>query len=430
MPDSRHRATLARPEPVDARARAPLKSVLSDGAFLRIWMAGGMVGTVRWLETLAVGVYTYQTTESPLIVAGMLFARMLPTMLLGAIVGAIAETAGRRRLLLAGLPFMCAVSAGLAVLVTTGRAELWHIAVGAVLSGMFTSGEFPVRRTMLGEIAGLHRIGAAMGLDSATNNATRMLGPLLGGVLLASLGLGGVYVISVVLYTIAFFCILTLTFSEKLTLDSGSAGLLHSLREGFAYIRTNRLIAGTLLVTIIVNLFGFAYISMVPVIGEHRLGLSAAAIGVLMSAEGLGALVGSLGVAVWARARHFTAIYLFGSIFFLSMILGFSLTSYFAVAFCVLFAAGLGIACFGAMQSTIVFSATEPRMRTRVMGLLVVCIGAGPIGVLHLGLMAEWLGAQQALTVMAVEGLVAITVAAMLWPELRKAPALSNEMRI
>ena len=220
MPDPRQRSSTQSPVADDARLGSPARSVLGDGAFLRVWLAGGMVGTVRWLETLAVGVYTYQTSGSPLMVAGMLFGRMLPTMLLGAIVGAIAEKAGRRRLLLAGMSFMCAVSAGLAALVITGRAELWHIAVRAILSGIFTSGEFPVRRTMLGEIAGLGRIGAAMGLDSATNNATRMLGPLLGGVLLASLGLGGVYVLSVLLYAAAFVCIVTLHFPEKLALDA------------------------------------------------------------------------------------------------------------------------------------------------------------------------------------------------------------------
>lgn len=324
---------------------------------------------------------------------------------------------------------MCSVSAALAALVIGGRAELWHIAVGAVLSGIFTSGEFPVRRTMLGEVADLSRIGAAMGLDSATNNATRMLGPLLGGVLLGLLGLGGVYVLSVVLYALAFACIVTLVFSENLALEAGSPGLLRSLRDGIGYIRTNRLIAGTLVVTVFVNLFGFAYISMVPVFGEQRLGLSAAAIGVLMSAEGLGALVGSLAVAVWARARHFTAIYLLGSVFFLGMIFIFSLSADFAAAFCILLAAGLGIACFGAMQSTIVFSATAANMRTRVMGVLVVCIGAGPIGVLHLGMMAEWLGVERALGVMAVEGLVAIALAVTCWPELREAPKIVQDMR-
>ncbi len=399
---------------------APLSSLLGDGAFVRIWGAGGMVGTVRWQETLAIGVYTYQVTESPLIVSSMLFARMLPTMLLGALVGAVAETIGRRRLLLAGLGVMCTFSAVLGVLVVTKQAQLWHLALGAVLSGIFSSGEFPVRRTMLGEVAGLERISAAMGLDSATNNATRMLGPLLGGTLFASLGLAGTYLLSVALYAIAFACIATLTFTERTPVDGVSTDLLHSLREGLGYIRGNRLIMGTLAITVIVNLFGFAYISMVPVIGEHQMHLSAAATGVLMSAEGMGALLGSVFIALWARARHFTAIYVFGSIFFLSMILGFSLSAYFAVAFVILLAAGVGIACFGAMQSTIVFSATAPRMRTRVMGVLVVCIGAGPIGVLHLGLMAEWLGARPALTVMAIEGLIAIAISLALWPELRK----------
>ena len=111
------------------------------------------------------------------------------------------------------------------------------------------------------------------------------------------------------------------------------------------------------------------------------------------------------------------------------MVLGFSFSSHFAVAFCILLAAGLGIACFGAMQSTIVFSATTAHMRTRMMGVLVVCIGAGPIGVLHLGLMAEWLGAERALGVMAVEGLLAIALAVVRWPELRQAPRLPDEMR-
>ncbi|NIM28878.1 MAG: hypothetical protein GTO67_10235 [Gammaproteobacteria bacterium] len=111
------------------------------------------------------------------------------------------------------------------------------------------------------------------------------------------------------------------------------------------------------------------------------------------------------------------------------MILIFSLSAQFAAAFCILLAAGLGIACFGAMQSTIVFSATAAHMRTRVMGVLVVCIGAGPVGVLHLGLMAEWIGVERALGVMAVEGLVAIAIAVMRWPELRRAPEIAQEMR-
>jgi predicted MFS family arabinose efflux permease len=265
-----------------------------------------------------------------------------------------------------------------------------------------------------------------MGLDSATNNFTRMLGPLLGGTLLTTLGLGGAYALGVLLYAVAFLNMVTLAFQETFSAESTPAGVLKSIGDGLAYIRTNRLIASTLIVTVFVNLFGFSYVSMVPVIGEQRLGLGPVAVGVLMSAEGCGALVGSLVVAAWVRSRYFTMVYLSGSALYLAMILAFSISPWYTAAVLILFAGGLGAACFGSMQSTLIFFAATPRMRTRVMGVLVACIGAGPIGVLHVGLLAELLGAHHAVTIIAVEGLIALAVSAIIWPELRRAPALPS----
>lgn len=428
MPETRNQSS-AVSEPSDgAQETAPLRSLLKDPVFLRIWIAGAMVGTIRWLEVLAVGVYTYQETGSPFIVASMLFARMLPTMLLGAFAGAIAERVNRRYLMMAGLAAMCLISALLVALAIGARLAIWHVAIGAVLSGVFWSGEFPVRRTMLGEVAGLGRLSAAMGLDSATNNFTRMLGPLLGGTLLTTLGLEGAYALGVLLYAVAFTNMASLAFKETFSAESTPVGVLKSISDGLAYIRTNRLIAATLVVTVFVNLFGFSYVSMVPVIGEQRLGLGAVAVGVLMSAEGCGALVGSLVVAAWVRSRYFTAVYLSGSALYLAMILAFSLSPWYTAAILILFAGGLGAACFGSMQSTLIFFAAAARMRTRVMGVLVACIGAGPIGVLHVGLLAELLGAHHAVTIIAVEGLIAIGISAIIWPELRRPPALPSEL--
>lgn len=412
-----------------AQPPSPVRSLLTDAAFLRIWIAGGLVGTIRWLEVLAVGVYTYQITGSPFIVASMLFARMVPTMLLGAFAGAIAERVSRRHLMMAGLAVMTLVSAMLTALAVSERLTIWHIALGAVVSGIFWSLEFPVRRTMLGEVAGLGRLGAAMALDSATNNFTRMLGPLLGGAMLSAVGLDGAYALGVLLYSIAFLNMATLRFEEQHSVDAEPVGLFRSINEGLAYIRTNRLIAGTLVVTVFVNLFGFAYVSMVPVIGEQRLGLGAVAIGVLMSAEGFGALVGALCVAAWVRTRYFTTIYMLGSTLYLTMILAFSLSPWYTAAVVLLFIGGLGIAFFGSMQSTLIFFSAIPRMRTRIMGVLVACIGAGPIGVLHVGLLAEWLGAHRAVTIIAVEGLIALALSALIWPQLRRPPELPIEVR-
>lgn len=411
----------------EAPSNSAIASLLTNPAFLRIWIAGGLVGTIRWLEVLAVGVYTFQITESPFVVATMLFARMAPTMLLGAFAGALAERVSRRYLMMTGVAVMCLVSATLLALALGGDLAIWHIALGAVLSGVFWSGEFPVRRTMLGEVAGLGRLSAAMGLDSATNNFTRMLGPLLGGALLGAVGLEGAYAIGVLLYAAAFLCMATLAFEDEPAPGHRPFGLLRSISEGFGYIRTNRFIAGTLVVTALVNLFGFSYVSMVPVIGEQKLSLDAVAIGVLMSAEGFGALIGSVLVAALVRTRYYTAIYMLGSTLYLAMILSFSLSAWYAVAVVFLFTGGLGIAFFGSMQSTLILFSTVSRMRTRVMGVLVACIGAGPIGVLHVGLLAEWVGAGHAVTIIAIEGLVALAACAIIWPELRRAPTSPPE---
>jgi len=418
MPHAEERSLPGEPE--QPREAPRLAGLLRHPGFLRVWVAGGLSGTMRWLEILAVGVYTHQVSGSPFVVAAMLFARMVPTMLLGAFAGAIAERMNRRHLLLAGLALMCTTSAVLFALTASGVVQLWHIALGALLSGVFWATEFPVRRTVLGEIAGVERLAPAMGLDSATNNATRALGPLLGGVLLSAIGLQGAFGLGVVLYAVGFLGIATLDFSDDAAVHASRVGVLRSIRDGLAHIRVNRLIAATLIVTVIVNLFGFAYTSMVPVIGEERLRLGAVAIGVLMSCEGCGALLGSLSVAMWARARHFAVVFLFGSALFLLMVLGFSLSPWYALALPLLFASGVGIACFGAMQSTLILTAAPAHMRPRVMGVLVACIGAGPVGVLHVGLLAEWLGAHVAVTVITTEGLLALTAAAIAWPELRR----------
>ena len=350
----------------------------------------------------------------------MVFVRMLPTILLGSLVGAVAERVDRRHFLLVGLGAMCINSLVLSALAWSAVLELWHIGLGAFLSGVYWSAEHPVRRTLLAEIAGLERVGNAASLDSATNHATRILGPLLGGVLYQTLGMLGVYLLGAVLFAIAFANVATLRFEPRIGTATGG-NLWASIAEGLAHIRANRLIAATLAVTVIMNFFCFPYVAMLLVIGQRRLDLGPVEIGALMSMDGLGALAGSIVLALLVRPAHFTRVYLGGAVLLLTMVLGFSASRWVELSAALLLVGGLGVAGFGAMQSAILLSRAPEELRTRLMGVLVVCIGAGPIGVLHLGLLAQWLGAATAVGVSAAEGLLALCLAAYVWPELRGA---------
>ncbi len=168
-------------QPADQPRDGGALSLIAQSDFRRLWLAGALTGTMRWLETLAVAVFVFGETGNPFLVAVMMFLRMFPMFLFGAIAGVIAERISRKAMLLVGLMFLTANSSVMVTLAVTDLLEIWHVAVAVFIGGIFWSTEFPVRRTMLGEAAGMDRVGLAMGIDSATTNATRMVGPALGG---------------------------------------------------------------------------------------------------------------------------------------------------------------------------------------------------------------------------------------------------------
>jgi MFS family permease len=408
--------------PADATKTGAL---LRDPAFVRLWLVGGLVGVLRWLELLAISVYALEATGSPFVVALMTVLRMAPMALLGIPAGALADRYDRKRLLIIGLMALAGVAAVLAAIAFFDRLALWQVALGTFVNGMFWAAEFPVRRIMLGEIAGAGRLSRAMALEAATSNATRMLGPVLGGLLLQLIGLYGVYALGAALYLTCALMALPVAYRSD---NVGGAGtsLSTMLREGWRFARARGLIVGALAVTVIANLWGFAYVAMVPVIGERVLGLSPVLIGVLMSTEGFGALIGALLVARYDRPSHYTRIYTGATGVLLLGILAFALSRWFPLSLVLILICGAGIGAFAVMQSTIVFLATPARMRSRVMGLLTVAIGSGPLGMLYVGVLAGWLGAANAVAAIAIQGLLALGLTVWHWPELRRPVELAG----
>ena len=230
-----------------------------------------------------------------------------------------------------------------------------------------------------------------------------MIGPALGGVLIETTGLYGVYALGALLYLACVALVLPVAYRSAGAV--AGASLLAMLRDAWRFAKAERLIVGTLAVTLIVNLWGFAYITMVPVIGERVLGLSPALIGALMSTEGLGAVIGALLVARYDRPRQYTRIYTASSAAFLLGVLAFALSTWFPLSVALMLFCGIGIAGFAVMQTTIVFLAAPAAVRSRVMGLLTVAIGGGPIGMLYVGVLADSLGAANAVACLAIQGL-------------------------
>ena len=387
---------------------------VGEADFRRLWLVGLVVFAVRWLEMLAVAVFAYQRTGSPFVVAMLTMLRMLPMTLFGAVVGAMAERLERRVALIVVVISMLSTSLILALLAWTSALAVWHVALASFFNGIAWTTDNPVRRTMIGEVVGPDRVSAAMSLDVGANNASRMLGPTLGGVLLATFGIGGAFAVSVIGYSVAVVAAIRIGHRHTFR-GSAGASVFERMIEGFMLVRRDRRLIGTLVVTVIYNTFGWPFTSMVPVIGQDNLGLGAAGVGVLASMDGVGAFCGAILIALFAKPPLFGRLYIGGVLAYLLMLPVFALAPYPVLAGTVLMVTGFANAGFSIMQATLVYLSAPPEMRSRIFGVLSVCIGIGMIGFIHLGLLAGIVGASWATAATGAEGILAMLLTRRWW---------------
>ena len=391
--------------------------------FRRLWAVGLSTSVVRWLEILAVGVFTYEVTRSPFITAVMTMVRILPMGLFGAFLGALADRVDRRAALIWILVALTATSLGVAVLATADALTVWHLGLASFLGGCAWATDNPVRRMMIGDAVGVDDMGTAMSLDVVANHASRMVGPALGGLLLAEAGIAGVFWFAAAVY--AATAVLAAGVATRGRPSAGPDRLLAGLRAAVVHARGDRRIIGVLVVTVIFNLFGWPFTSMVPVIGADALGLGPEGVGVLASLDGLGAFAGALLIATLAQAAWYARIYVGGMAAYLAMLVTFALSPLFGplaviAAGIALVVLGVGGAGFSAMQATLIYQLAPVAMRARLLGLLSVCIGTGPIGFLYLGWLADLLGAQTATVVLGLQGLLVLLLTRRYWRDTLK----------
>ena len=290
-------------------------TLLRNPGYLRVWGLGLIGNTMRWLETLAIGIFVYEITASALLVAAMTIFRQVPLALFGSFIGPIAENMNRKYLLILGFTVITCSLCVLLLLEHYSALEIWHIGLCVFVNGTCWSLDYPVRRTLVGEFAGPDKIGGGISLDSATNNVTRMLGPGLGGVVFGYLGLQGAFLISAIAH---FLCIII---AASLVVDFPSMHkkvepYFKMLGEGVRLVKGSPRLIGIFIITIILNIFGFPYASMVPVLGRSVYEVEPALVGILSGAEGAGAFIGALVVAFLIRPRWFGRVYLYGAVTF------------------------------------------------------------------------------------------------------------------
>lgn len=366
---------------------------LREPRYRRLWLSGLCAHATRWLDFLVLGWVVLELTDSPFLVGLAAFCRTAPMLALGPLAGVVADRFHGGRVMIAVQAINAAAAVTLAVLFGTGRGSFGALVLLEMLLGVAWAIDFPARRTMLYTLVGPGRLTNAVSLESVSMQATKMLGPLLGGVLLARVGPVACYAALALLSFAALALVTTLSRQLPRPAPRAAESVARSLADGLRDAWSNRLIRGVLAITVCMNALVFPYQHMLPIFARdvHRVGPEL--LGLLIAVDGLGALTGAL---VIAGRRGFTPhrqLFTGGSLAAASLVVAFALSPWYLLSLPTQFLIGIGQSGFSTMQSTIVLLSASEQTRGRVMGILSACIGTQPFGALWIGFFASHAGA-------------------------------------
>ena len=396
----------------------PTLDAFRHRGFQLLWPANFFSYISRWMQMTLLVWLVLEETGSPFLVALVGFFGMIPLLLFGAIGGVLADRIDRRKLIRSTQLLNLAAGLFMLFMLVSGTEEVWHAYVVVLVSGLGWAFDMPARRSIVLDVTGRVGVTNAMALDSVGMHASRMIGPALAGILIQVVGIIGGYVVIVALYLVSL-CFLTVLKLPPREIVPTSHSVIRNLVEGFIYAKTNRVILATVVVTVLMNLLLFPYMQMVPVIARETLNVGAGLMGILMGADGLGAIIGSIAIASFGQLRYHGRVYLGGSMIGLVLVLAFAASQWFAVSLPVLILLGLGTAGFGTMQSTIIVISASDDMRGRALGVISLAIGAGPVGALLIGLVAETTSPATGIAIFAILGILSLSLVTLVMPELR-----------
>jgi predicted MFS family arabinose efflux permease len=368
-----------------------------------------------WMQTVAQSWLVLQLTSSPFLLGLIGTLQFGPVLLFSIVSGALADRVPKRRLLVATQAVMSVQAFALAALVSSGHVEYWHVAGLAFLVGLANVLDGPSRLSYVAEMVGRSDVGSAVSLNSASFNAARIVGPSIGGLLIAGYGLTPAFVLNGLGFAIASAATLGLR-TPGLPQPRAGAGVLSEILTGIRYVWRTREMVLALGLCAVVSFCVFNFTVYVPLVARTVLGLGAEGFGFLMAALGVGAVSGALGLGMLGPRQPPRALMFAAAALASGGLLALSLARSFWPAVLVLLLTGFfGILLVASCNTTMQLASTDA-LRGRVMSIYtMVWGGAFPIGAFLVGSMAERWGVQRALLVNGTIGLCAVALLSGWW---------------
>ena len=388
-------------------------AALSNRDFRILWAGSFLAFVAFFMSTVVQSVVAFDLSGSNRAVGFVVFAQGIAQLALGPLGGALADRLSKKAVILSCQSAIFSAFVALGILVATGLIEVIYLALGSFAIGVAFSFLGPSRQAFMLELVETNRRGNAVALSQVALNASRILAPLLAGIMLniGVLGAGGAFFGMGALYVGAIAGTVSLPDSRKP--ESGvKRSVFTDIASGLGYVAKTPQLRLLVLSYVLVIMFGFTYVTVLPGLVENELHRKANSITVLLGINAVGGLMASLGVASLADSPRARSIYtsmclIFGAAM---VVMGFAPT--FLVLSIAMFVAGFGAGGFQTLNGAIVSHVTEPEYFGRVVSLTFLAFAASSIIALPVGMFADAAG--ERVTIWAMGGVVT-AVTAVFW---------------
>lgn len=345
------------------------------------------------MQNVAQSWLVYRLTHSELLLGTTSFCQTVPTLLLGPIAGVVADRFPRRLIVLTTQILFMLQAIILAVLTFGGKISVGLVMVLAATLGTIDAFDRPARQSMLIHLAHRDDLLSAISLNSVMFNLARIVGPSIGGLIVASFGEGVCFSLNAVSFLAVIGSLLLIRFPREET--NTSMNPLSHLAEGLRYAARSARIWPVLGISGAVNIAVAPVFALLPFFSDAMFRMGSSGVGFLTAAMGLGAIVGTLGLASRKNSDGLTSVIFVNSIMLAFAMAAFAWAPTFSIAMAMMFALGYALMRQNASTNTELQTQADEIFRGRLMGLYATSvIGMLPVGSLAGGALAQQVGAR------------------------------------
>jgi MFS family permease len=386
----------------------------------QLFFGGQLISlTGTWMQNIAQAWLVYRLTGSSVLLGLVSFSGQIPVFLLAPVGGIVADRFPRRRVVIGTQTAAMLLAFILAALTLTGAVRIWHIFVLSALLGVVNAFDIPSRQAFFVEMVGREDLINAIALNSSMFNASRIIGPAVAGILVASIGEGWCFFANGVSYIAVIAGLLLMTVEPHRPAKKPGSPLAQVI-EGFRFVIASAPIHHLMIMLGILSVTGMPYAVLMPIFAGQILHGGAKGMGILMGASGVGALGGALLLATRESVKGLGRWVAISAGTFGAFLIAFAVSRSFWLSCALLLPVGFAMMVQMGSSNTLIQTMSPDRLRGRVMSVYsMMFMGMAPFGAVLSGVIAARWGAPATVAGGGVICMVAAAAFGWRWPGLR-----------